>query len=121
MQLSALKSNMNCDLSTMNNKRSIHRRCSLRKDVLRNSAKFTGKRLCHSLFFNRVAGLRPATLLKRFWRSCFPVNFSKFLRTPFLQYTSGRLLVNQIIKIKMLRLLNIILKLCRRNLLQKTI
>ena len=30
------------------------------------------------------AGLRPATLLKkRLWHRCFPVNFAKFLRTPF--------------------------------------
>ena len=36
--------------------------------------------------FNKVAGLRPATLLKkRLWYSCFPVNFAKFLRTPFLK------------------------------------
>ena len=35
--------------------------------------------------FNKVAGLRPATLLKkRLWHRCFPVNFAKFLRTPFL-------------------------------------
>ena len=33
--------------------------------VLRNFAKFTGKHLCQNLFFNKVAGLRPATLLKR--------------------------------------------------------
>ena len=26
--------------------------------VLRNFAKFTGKRLCQSLFFNKIAGLR---------------------------------------------------------------
>ena len=39
------------------------------------------------------ANLRPATLLtKRLWHRCFPVNFAKFLRTPFLQKTSGRLL-----------------------------
>ena len=55
-----------------------------KKGVLRNFAKFTRKHLCHSLFFNKVAGLRPATLLKkRLWHSCFPVNFAKFLRTPF--------------------------------------
>ena len=30
--------------------RSNHRRCSLRIDVLRNFAKFTGKHLCQSLF-----------------------------------------------------------------------
>ena len=41
-----------------------------------------------SLFFNKVAGLRPArpaTLLKkRLWHRWFPVNFAKFLRIPFL-------------------------------------
>ena len=55
-----------------------------KKDVVRNFTKFTGKHLCQSLFFNKVAGLRPAALLKkRLWHSCFPVNFVKFLRTPF--------------------------------------
>ena len=33
-----------------------------RKGVLTNFAKFTGKHLCQSLFFNKGAGLRPATL-----------------------------------------------------------
>ena len=66
-----------------------------KKSVLRNFTKFTGKHLCQSFFFNKVAGLRPATLLKkRLWHRCFPVNFVKFLRTPFLQNTSGRLLLN---------------------------
>ena len=56
-----------------------------KKDALRNFAKSAGKHLCQSLFFNKVAGLRPATLLKkRLWHRCFPVNFAKFLRTPFL-------------------------------------
>ena len=55
-----------------------------KKDVLRSLTKFTGKRLCQSLFFNKVACLRPATLLKkRLWHRCFPVNFEKSLRTPF--------------------------------------
>ena len=46
------------------------------------------------IFFNTVAGLRPATLLeKSLWHRCFPVNFAKFLRTPFLQNASGRLLL----------------------------
>ena len=40
------------------------------KAVFRNFAKFTGKRLCQSLFFNKDAGLRP-------------VSFVKFLITPF--------------------------------------
>ena len=53
-----------------------------KKYVLKNFTKFTGKHLCQSLFFNKVAGLMPATLLrKRLWQRCFPVNFAKFLRT----------------------------------------
>ena len=31
--------------------------------VLRNFAKFTGKHLCQSLFFNKGAGLRPVVTL----------------------------------------------------------
>ena len=30
-----------------------------KREVLRNFAKFAGKYLCQSLFFNKVAGLRP--------------------------------------------------------------
>ena len=37
--------------------RTSHQRYSVRKDVLRNFTKFTGKHLCHSLFFNKVGGL----------------------------------------------------------------
>ena len=36
-----------------------------KKDILRNFTQLTGKQLCQSLFFNKVANLRPATLLKR--------------------------------------------------------
>ena len=57
-------------------------RSSLRKGALRNFAKFTGKHLCHSPFFNNIAGLS----------QCFPVNFAKYLTAPFLQNTYGRLL-----------------------------
>ena len=31
--------------------------------------------------------------IKRLWHRCFPMNFAKFLRTPFLQISSGRLLL----------------------------
>ena len=55
------------------------------KDVLRNFAKFTGKYLCECLFLDKVAGLRPAALLKRDpGTGVFTVNFAKSLRTPFL-------------------------------------
>ena len=36
-----------------------------KKGVLRNFSKFAGKHLCQSLSFNKVAVLRPATLLKK--------------------------------------------------------
>ena len=32
---------------------------------------------------------------QRLWHRCFPVNFAKLLRTPFLQNTSGRLLLSK--------------------------
>ena len=65
-----------------------------KKDVLTNFTKFTGKHLCWSLFLNKVAGLRPTTLLKkRLWHRCFPANFAKFVRTPFLQNISGWMLL----------------------------
>ena len=69
--------------------RSSHRRCSVKKCVLENWAKFTGKHLCQYFFFNKVAGL--TLLKKRIWHSYFSVNFAKFLRTPFLQNTPRRL------------------------------
>ena len=37
----------------------------MEKYVLKNFANFTGKYLCQSLFVNKVAGLRTATLLKK--------------------------------------------------------
>ena len=36
-----------------------------KKVILKNFAKFTGKHLCQSVFFNKAAGLRSATLLKK--------------------------------------------------------
>ena len=80
-------------LFTLQQFRSSHPRCSVKKGALRNFAKFSGKHLCQSLFFYKVAGIRPSTLfIKKLWHSCFPVNFAKFLGTPFLQNTSRRLL-----------------------------
>ena len=72
----------------INKYRSKYQRCSIKKVVLKSLAKFIGKHLCQSLFFNKVVGLRSATLFKK--RLC-SVNFAKFLRTPLLQSTSGRL------------------------------
>ena len=56
------------------------------KKFFRNFKEFTGKDLSQSLFFNKVAGLWPETLLKkRLWHRCFSVNFEKFLITPLLK------------------------------------
>ena len=72
--------------------KSSHRKCSVRKDVVRNFAKFTGNHLCQGLF---MPG--PKTLIKkRFWHRCFAVNvemlkFANCLRTTFLQNISRRL------------------------------
>ena len=47
--------------------------------------------MSESLFFNKIAVLKPAALLKkRIWYKYFPVDFAKFLRTPFSQNTSGQ-------------------------------
>ena len=57
-----------------------------RKGVLRNFAKFTGKQLCQSLFFNKVAGLRPVK--KETLTQVFPCKFCEtfkehlFYKTP---------------------------------------
>ena len=63
--------------------------CSV-KGIFRNFAKFVAKHLCQSDLLNKVAGLWPATLLKKtLWHRCFPMDFAKFLGTSFLKNTSG--------------------------------
>ena len=62
-------------------------RCSVKKGVLRNFAKFTGKHLCQSLFFNKVAGQ------KRGSSTGVSCEFCKISKNTFLQNTSGRLLL----------------------------
>ena len=72
-----------------NRARSSHQSCTVEKGALENFSKVTGKHLCWSLFLNEVAGVRPTTtsLKKKLQYWCFPVNFAKFLRTPFLPNT----------------------------------
>ena len=45
--------------------RSSHLEVFCKKGVLRNFAKLKGKQLCQGLLFNKVADLRPTTLLKK--------------------------------------------------------
>ena len=70
--------------------RNSHQSCSIMKGAPRNFANFTGNHLCQSLFLNKVAVQRSTTLLKkRLWHRCFPLNFAKFLRTPFYRAPLG--------------------------------
>ena len=65
--------------------RSNHER-STKKLFFKNLTIFTGKHLCRSLLFNKVADLKPATLLKKDSNTdFFPVNITKFLRAPILK------------------------------------
>ena len=60
--------------------KSSYRRSSIKKAVLE-----------FSNIIRKTLVLESATLLKKnLWHRCFPVNFTKFLRTPFLQNTSGQ-------------------------------
>ena len=52
-----------------------------KKGVYKDFAKFTGKHLCRSIFFNKIEKDTPTHL--------FSVNLAKFLKTPFFQNTSG--------------------------------
>ena len=67
----------------------------MKKGVLENFAKLTGKHLYQSLFFNKIAGLRPGTLLKkRLWHRSFPVNFGEISKTTFSYRTPWWLLLH---------------------------
>ena len=69
----------------------LSQRCKNREDTQKQGSLLRLKATLKSL------RLKPATLLKkRLWPRCFQtVNFVKFLRTPFLQNTSGRQLLDQ--------------------------
>ena len=63
--------------------------CSLRNGALGNFAKFTGKSLCQSLFFSKVAGLRPVHVLYRtHLDDCFCVDIWFFSRQFFISRLS---------------------------------
>ena len=61
----------------------VVQRCSVKKVFLEISQSHRKTPVPETLF-NKFAGLRPATLLKKsLWHRCFPANFAKFLSTPF--------------------------------------
>ena len=89
------------------------------KGLLKNFTKFTEKHLCRSLIFNKVAGRRSTTLLKRgIQRSSFPVMFATLSKTPFLENTSRRLLLRYYV-IKIFIKIDLLSNLCQ-NLQLKT-
>ena len=51
--------------------------------TFKNVAKFTGKHACKSLFFNKVAGLRIATLLKKTLAQVFYCEFCEISKNIF--------------------------------------
>ena len=63
-----------------------HRRFSVRKGVLRQT--------CNFIKIETLAQVFSCEFCEISWHRCFPVNFAKFLRTPLLQNTSGRLLLH---------------------------
>ena len=58
------------------------------KGVLENFAKFTVKHRCQSLIFNKVTGLRPATLLKKeALAQVFSCDFCEIFKNTFFYQT----------------------------------
>ena len=62
-----------------------------KKGVLKNFAKFTGKQMCQSLFFNKVAGL--ILIKKDSGTRVFLWILQKNFKAPFLNNTSRRKLL----------------------------
>ena len=74
--------------------RNRHRRCFIRKAVLENLAKFTGKHLCQSLFFNNVAGFSLNLPKKETLAQLFSCKSCEILENIlFKKHLSGRLLL----------------------------
>ena len=60
------------------------RMCSVKK-VFKEISQNSQENICDRVSFLIKLQPEPATLFKkRLWHRCFPVNFAKFLRTPFL-------------------------------------
>ena len=73
--------------------RSSRQEVFCKKGVLRNVTKFTGKHLCQSLFFNKVAGLRlkKETLAQVFSSEFCDISKNTFLhRTPLVVASEDR-------------------------------
>ena len=80
--------------------------CSVKKTALKNFPKFAEEHLCRSVFFNKVAGLRSATLLKKIlWHRCFSVNFCDIFQSTYFEEhlqtaASGKIYIYRSITVK---------------------
>ena len=72
---------------------SNHRRCSVKKGVLKKFANFTGKHLSWSLFLIKLQAWACNFIKKRLQHWHFPVKFAKFLKTSILKNIWERLLL----------------------------
>ena len=63
--------------------RSSHPAVCCKKGCLKNVTKFTRKNLCQSLFFNKVAGLRPEILFKKSLAQVFSCGFCEFFKNTY--------------------------------------
>ena len=71
--------------------RNSYRRCSVKKGVLRNFAKFTGKHLWQGLMFNKIAALRLSKCLS------LNVTHNRFHPTSFFLYSLKKLKTSSIL------------------------
>ena len=79
----------------------VAQRCSVKMVFLEISQNLQERTYARVSFLIKlqVWGLRPSTLLKkRLWHRCFPVNFVKFLRTPFYIEHLWRLLLQLLLE-----------------------
>ena len=75
-----------CSWNSLKSAEAVVRRCSVKKVLLEISQNSKENTCVRASFLTKLEawGLRPATLLKKkLWHDCFPLNFAKFLRTPF--------------------------------------
>ena len=87
------------------------------KKVFLEVSKNSQENTCARASFNK--NYLKTLLKKRLWHRCFPVNFVKFLWTPFLQNTSGRLLLK--ICLVCPRILSISYRKCRSSWWQQSL
>ena len=81
---------------------SSHKKCSVKKGVLKNFAKFSGQHLCQSLFFHKVSGpstfLQKETLAKVFSCEFFEI-FKNTFFTEHLRWLLLKLVIAQYLRV----------------------